>query len=102
MKQADWKKEIKFIKPPLLQIEAPTILCSMICILVITSGILPEVGCLLNSAVPLITTAKMLECGKRAEWEKSCILSIAVECFSEACHAASAIDYLCGFDSCKS
>uniref|UniRef100_A0A8C3GZ57 Uncharacterized protein n=1 Tax=Corvus moneduloides TaxID=1196302 RepID=A0A8C3GZ57_CORMO len=74
------------MKPPLLQIEAPTILCSMIYILVIASGTLPEAGCLLNSAVPLITTAKMLECGKGAEWEKSCILSIAVECFSEACH----------------
>lgn len=74
----------------------------MICILVITSGTLPEGGCLLYSAVPLITMAKMLECGKGAEWEKSCILSIAVECFSEVCHAASAIDYSCGFDNCKS
>lgn len=58
------------------------------------SGTLPEGGCLLNSALPLITTVKILECGKGEEWEKSFILSVAVGCISGACCTASAIDYL--------
>lgn len=64
---------MKFIKPHFFQVDLQfyAVLLStrlnMISILVITSGALPECGCLLNSAVPLIIAVKVLEFGKGAE-----------------------------------
>jgi len=81
-----------------MQYFLPSARFNVFCILVIKSGTRSEGGCcLLDSAVSLITAIKTLKCGKRTEKEKACLLAKAVECFSEACCAASATDCLCDF-----